>query len=205
MEMNAKKRCCLLLTLLLTTVVASAQKAGVKTNLVDDALLNVHLGIEAGLAPKWTVDVPASYNSWSVDEARWKHWWVQPGIRYWFCDRFSGHFVGVHAHGGQYNIGGFDGKVVFPGWNGQGEYVGTDFRRFADVRYQGWFVGGGISYGYAWVIGTHWNIEAEVGIGYAYTRYDRFKCTGCGKKEVENAPHHYIGPTKAAINLVYLF
>ncbi|WP_288083424.1 DUF3575 domain-containing protein, partial [Xylanibacter rodentium] len=27
----------------------------------------------------------------------------------------------------------------------------------------------------------------------------------CGKKVETDRPHHYVGPTKAAVNLVYLF
>ena len=45
----------------------------------------------------------------------------------------------------------------------------------------------------------------EEGFGYSYTRYDRFRCTGCGRKVETDKPHHYVGPTKAAINLVYVF
>ena len=45
----------------------------------------------------------------------------------------------------------------------------------------------------------------EEGVGYAYTRYDRFRCAGCGKRIETDRPHHYVGPTKAAVNLVYVF
>lgn len=176
---------------------AMAQDIAVKTNLIDDALLDINLGAEVALAPKWTIDVPVSFNAWTLsNQRRWKHWAVQPGARYWFCDRFAGHFVGAHLHGGQYNIGGFDGRV---------NILGTDLRKLKDARYQGWFIGAGISYGYTWILGKHWNAEAEIGIGYAYTRYDRFRCSGCGKKEASGRTHHYVGPTKAAINIVYLF
>lgn len=188
-----------ILTMLITGSISGlkAQNVGIKTNLVDDALLNINLGVEIGLAPKWTIDVPASFNDWTLDEGkRWKHWWVQPGARYWFCDRFGGHFIGIHAHGGQFNVGGFDGKINF---------LGTNFQNLKDHRYQGWFIGGGVSYGYAWVLGKHWNLEAEIGIGYAYSRYDRYRCAGCGKKDEENRPHNYYGITKAALNFVYLF
>lgn len=174
-----------------------AQDVGLKTNLVADGLLSPNLGAEVGLAPKWTLDLTGEFNGWTLShERRWKHWLVMPEARYWLCDRFSGHFFGVEAHGGQYNIGGFDGK-----WN----LFGTDARKLKDTRYQGWFVGGGVTYGYAWILGRHWNLEAEIGVGYSYTRYDRFRCAGCGKKIETDKPHHYVGPTKAAINLVYLF
>lgn len=176
---------------------ARSQDFAVKTNLLSDAFMNVNLGAEAGLAPKWTLDLEGELNAWTLSHGRrWKHWAVQPEARYWLCDRFAGHFFGVHAHGGQYNIGGFNGVY---------NLLGTDARKLKDNRYQGWFVGGGVAYGYAWVLGRHWNLEGEIGVGYSYTRYDSYRCAGCGKKVESDMPHHYVGPTKAAINLVYLF
>ncbi len=176
---------------------AKAQDFALKTNLVSDALMNVNLGAEIGLAPKWTLDVTGGFNAWTLSHGRrWKHWAAQPEARYWFCDRFAGHFLGFHAHGGQYNIGGFNGGMNF---------LGTDARRMADSRFQGWFVGAGIAYGYAFILGRHWNLEAEIGVGYSYTRYDRYECVGCGRKVETTQPHNYVGPTKAALNLVYLF
>lgn len=77
--------------------------------------------------------------------------------------------------------------------------------KLADYRYQGWYVGAGIAYGYNWILNRHWNIEAEIGIGWAYTRFDKFRCVGCGKKVATDRPHNYYGPTKAAINIVYIF
>ncbi len=174
-----------------------AQDIAVKTNVLSDAFSNINLGVEAGVSPRWTIDLSGQFNGWTFSEGkRWKHWAVQPEARYWFCDRFAGHFVGVHAHGGQYNIGGFNGV-----WN----LLGTDASKLKDYRYQGWFVGGGIAYGYAWILGRHWNLEAEIGFGYSYTRYDRFECVGCGRQVESDKPHHYVGPTKAAVNLVYVF
>lgn len=174
-----------------------AQKVGLKTNLASDAALNPNIGMEVGLAPKWTLEVDGQLNAWTVSgDRRWKHWSVQPGVRYWLCDRFGGSYFGAYLHGGQFNVGGVNLGVKF---------LGTDFRKLRESRYQGWFVGCGVSYGYAFVLGRHWNLETEIGIGYSYTRYDRFRCTGCGKKVETDRPHHYVGPTKVAVNLVYLF
>lgn len=52
-----------------------------------------------------------------------------------------------------------------------------------DHRYEGYFWGGGLSAGYQWVISNRFNIEASFGVGYVHTRYDKYKCTTCGKKE----------------------
>lgn len=193
------KRINLLLVIILSAAFQTvrSQNVAVKTNLLSDGFLSPNIGLEVGLAPKWTLGVTGQINAWTLSHhRRWKHWAVQPEARYWFCDRFSGHFIGVHAHGGQYNIGGFDGRINF---------LGTDARKLKDTRYQGWFVGAGVEYGYAWILGRHWNLEAEIGIGYSYTRYDRFQCEGCGRKIETDQPHHYVGPTKAAVNLVYVF
>lgn len=193
--------------LLLCVIVSSclpqglyAQKligGAIKSNIASDAFLNPNIGVEVGVSPKWTLEVDGQFNMWTLsNNRRWKHWSVQPEARYWLCDRFAGHFFGVHMQGGQYNVGGINLNVNF---------LGTDYRKLRSTRYQGWFVGAGVAYGYAWILGTHWNLEPEIGFGYSYTVYDRFRCTGCGKKVETDVPHHYIGFTKAAINLVYLF
>lgn len=194
--MKEMKKLLFLLLLLSSASMMRGQDIAIKTNLLADAALNVNGGIEIGLAPRWTLDVKGQYNGWTVDGKKWKHLFLQPGARYWFCDRFAGHFVGVHAHGGKFNAGGFDGKLNF---------LGSDFRKLSDSRYQGWFLGAGLSYGYSWILGKHWNLEAEIGLGYAYTRFDKFRCAGCGVKVAEDKQHNYVGPTKAAIDLVYTF
>lgn len=186
------------LFLLFAVHAAKGQKVAVKTNLLYDiAAYTINAGAEVGLAPRWTLDASLNYNGWDLSHDRkWKHWLIQPEARYWFCDRFAGHFLGMHLLGGQYNFGGLKNNV---------SWLGSDFSALSDSRYQGWFVGAGVAYGYAWILGRHWNLEAEIGFGYAYTRYDRYRCAGCGRKVESDKSHHYVGPTKAAVNLVYLF
>lgn len=177
-------------------VCAQGQRVAVKTNLLYDALYTVNLGVEVGLAPRWTLDVSGNYNGWTLShERRWKHWLVQPEARYCFATSCR-HFLGMHILGGKYNIGGLKNGISF---------LGTDFSKISERRYQGWFTGAGVAYGYAWILGTHWNLEAELGVGWIYTRFDSYPCARCGRKLAEDRPHHYVGPTKAAVNLVYTF
>lgn len=182
---------------LLLVLPSQAQKAAVKTNVLGDGFLNPNVAVEFAVAPRWTVDLSGQFNLWKLSgDRQWRHWVAQPEVRYWLCDRFSGHFVGMHLLGGQYNVGGID--IPF-------SFLGTDFRKVRDTRFQGWFGGAGVAYGYDWVLHEHWNIEAEIGLGWTYTRYDRFRCAGCGKKIEENQPHNYFGPTKVAVNVEYVF
>lgn len=104
-----------------------------------------------------------------------------------------GSFFGIHALAGQYNIGNIDADFKF---------LGTDFSKLKDSRYEGNMVGVGIAYGYAWPLAEHWNLEAELGLGYVFS-FNIKQCQICEKESDKD--HHYIGPTKAALNLVYVF
>lgn len=175
---------------------SSAQKVGIKTNLLYDATATVNLGVEIGLHQRWTLDISGNFNAWSRNETtKWKHWFVQPEARYWFCDRFAGHFVGAHLLAGAFNFGNIKNNIKF---------LGSDFSQLSKYRYQGYGYGAGVCYGYAFLLGKHWNLELELGIGYIYADYQQFECSGCGRN-VGGGNHHYFGPTKAAVNIVYLF
>ena len=177
-----------------------AQKVGIKTNLLYDATSTINLGVEFGLAPKWTLDISGNYNPWTFsDNRKMKHWLIQPEARWWTCERFNGHFFGVHAIGGEYNWGG-----MLPWGFRTGKMFGSvENKNILDHRYDGWFAGGGISYGYHWILGKRWGLEATIGGGYAYIKYDKFKCAKCGEK-VGDGDKHYFGPTKAGVTLIFM-
>lgn len=195
--MTLQRLASVLLVLFMAVQGMLAQKVAFKTNLISDALLSPNVGIEVSVAPKMTLDFSGEFNLWKLSgDKQWRHVAFQPELRYWLCDRFAGHFFGVHLLGGQYNIGGI---------NTDFKLLGTDFSKLRNTRFQGWFGGAGVAYGYDWILGKNWNLEAVIGLGWTYTRYDQFRCTGCGKKIKENTPHNYFGPTKVAINIEYLF
>ena len=173
-----------------------AQDWAIKTNLISDATATVNIGTEIGIAPKWTIDISGSYNNWSKnDSVKWKHAFIQPEARYWFCDRFSRHFIGAHLIGGAFNLGNIQNNISI---------LGTDFSVLSQKRYQGYAYGAGVVYGFAFMLSKSVNLELELGVGYAYLDYDIFNCSGCGRK-IGSDNHHYVGPTKAAVNLVFVF
>ena len=174
-----------------------AQDFAIKTNILYDATTTLNLGVEFGLAPKWTMDISGNYNPWNLPSGKLiKHAMVQPEFRYWFCDRFSRHFLGFHAIGGIYNVGNIPNNIKI------GSLV---LSPLSNYRLEGWGIGAGIAYGYAFILGEHWNLEFEIGAGYIYTENDKFQCVECGKRLADNIPYHYFGPTKANIGLVYVF
>lgn len=176
---------------------AAVKNTAVKTNLLYLAAATANVGIERTLSPKTSVELDGYLNLVTFsDNMKLKNWMLQPEYRYWFCNTLMGGFIGAHLLGGQYNIGGVDLPFSF---------LGTDYAKLKNSRYEGWMAGAGIAYGYAWPLSQHWNLEAEFGFGYVYTRYDSFQCEKCGEKLEENQNHHYVGPTKAALNLIYIF
>ena len=158
-----------------------AQNVSLKTNALYWGATTPNLGIEFALNNQWTLEFPVAYNPWTFsDDRKMRFWLVQPEAKYWFCEKFEGHFVGVHAHGAQF------------------------FGGFSDKRYDGYLAGAGVSYGYDWILSPHWNLELEIGIGYAHLWFKespRIPCVKCYENERKN----YFGPTRAAVSFVYIF
>lgn len=85
---------------LILAIRSNAQQFSLKTNLLYDATASVNLGAELRVAPHWSIDISGDYNSWKVASYKWKHWDVVPEARYWFCEATAGHFLALHAVGG---------------------------------------------------------------------------------------------------------
>ena len=154
-----KKRILFLFVTLFASTLLYSQVVGVKTNLVMDAMKMINLGAEVGLSKKLTLDLYANYNPWKYkDQKMMKMLAIQPELRYWFCDKFNGHFVGFHVHGGVYQAA----AINMP-WG--------IWPELEDHRFKGHFYGAGISYGYQWILAKHWNLEGNIGVGYARVKY----------------------------------
>ena len=186
------KKDTVLLVFILIFNTAFAQKVAVKSNLLYDATTTPNLGLELATGKKQTLQLFYGLNPWKFDDKKkLRHWVLQPEYRWWFCQRFNGSFVGVHAHSGEFNMAGV--KLPFGIWP-----------ELKSHRYEGWFAGGGLTYGYQWVLSKHWNFEASIGAGYAYIKYKKYGCAKCGEKK-KDTHRHYVGPTKTALSLIYAF
>jgi len=151
-----------------------------------DVLLSFNVGAEIKLSKRYTLDVPVSYNpiTWS-NNRKWKHILIQPELRYWLCEAFSGHFFGLHSHYANYNVGN----------------IGP-FKATKDYRYRGWLAGAGVSWGYHHLLSPRWSMETTIGLGYAYLDYSKYESQKCGLK-LEESHKNYFGLTKIGISLIY--
>lgn len=161
---------------------ANAQEVALKTNLLYDATTTPNLGIEIGLGGKSTFNLVYGLNPWKFNtdshgERFAKHWLLMPEYRWWTCTRMNGHFFGIHLLGGQMNVANVNLPVpgkFFKGVNLQ--------EAVKDSRYQGWYGGAGITYGYQYMLSRHWNLEGEIGVGYVRFWYDQYPCGDCGTR-----------------------
>lgn len=176
-----KKGLLILITVMGGLLPLKAQTVALKTNALYWVAASPNLGVEARLAPRWSMELTGAYNPWTYkDDKKMRFWLVQPEARYWFCETFEGHFVGLHLHGAQF------------------------FGGFREKRYDGYLAGAGLTYGYDWILSTHWNLEALIGLGYArlwYRESPRIPCLKCH----ENKARNYWGPTRLALTLSYVF
>lgn len=165
---------------------ADAQKIAVNTNGIYWLTATPNIGLEYGFQKRFSVAINANLNVFTFkDNKKMKHWLVQPEFRYWLSESFKGHFFGAHISGGVYNFGNLP------------------FGSMKDFRYEGNLLGGGFTYGYQWIISNRLNIGAELGLGYLHLDYNKFYCPTCGKR-VDHFRSNYFGPTKIALNIIYL-
>ena len=167
-----------------------------RTNLVYWAAIvpqvTPNAGIEFGLSKKMTLNLIGAYNPWNLkgsetDNKKLVHFIIEPEVRYWFCERFNGSAVGVHAIYSKYNVGEYDIPLLFE----------------KAYRYEGTAYGAGVSYNYHLMLAKHFGIEFSFGLGFALMQYDKYDCPKCSKF-LGQYKKSYMGPTKIGINLIYV-
>jgi len=180
-----------LLLLLFRLADLHSQTLAVKNDLLTGALSSPNLSVEVKLSDRFTLEAGFHYNPFPAGgDKRWKHWFVQPELRYWMCQPFGGHFFGAHLMYGVYNAG--DMKLP----------LGL-FKGVRSSRYEGDFLGLGVSYGYHFILSPRWSIETSLGVGFLHIGYERYRCLHCGE-QTGGGYKNFIAPTRAAVSLVYL-
>ena len=180
----------------------SAQKLAVKTNALYWGTATLNVASEYAVADRWTVELSGAYNPWvfNKDEnTKAKHYQISPEGRYWFCEAFQGHFVGLNMNFTQYNVGNFPIPKVFIPLSSSSD-TKTDTR---NSRMEGWAMGTGVTYGYAFPFARRWNLELTLGLGWWYTKYDQFESRKCGLFQ-QTVSRHVLGPTALGVSFIYM-
>ena len=180
----------------------NAQRFAVKTNALYLATATPNVGLEVALGERWTFEAEGGYNPWTFDKEKnmkAKHWLVSPEFRYWFCNSFQGHFIGINGNYTQFNVGALPVPV-------HESFISLNQTQEQDLeksRVEGWAVGAGLTYGYAFPIARRWNIEFTAGFGYWYSVYNQYESRKCGLFQ-ETVKKHALGPTSLGISFIYM-
>lgn len=163
---------------------SSGRYVALKTNLAAWAgtILNIAADVQVG--KHVSVELPVLWCPWYVsDRHAVKTFTIQPEARYWLAKPGGGHFFGLHAHMGWFNVK----------W---------DRDRYQDADRP--LLGAGISYGYLLPFSGHWAGEFTLGAGYANMRYDTYYNIDNGAR-IDTRTKNYWGITRVGISVVYRF
>lgn len=166
------------------SVPSSGRYVGVKTNVAawTGTLMNVAADVQVG--KHLSVELPLLWCPWHISSRHAiKTFTIQPEARYWLSAPGTGHFLGVHAHVGWFNMK----------WNRD---------RYQDTGRP--LLGAGISYGYLLPLGRHWAGEFTLGAGYANMRYDTYYNMENGAR-IDTRTKHYWSITRVGLSVAYRF
>lgn len=195
------KRLILTLTILASAAISlGAQNTwAVKTNLLHDiATLSPNVAVEYAFDEQMSVELALSANYWrSWGGSRLNHLLLQPEVKYWFCEKYDGWFVSATAMAGLATLGNFlDLSQFHP--------KSPDLSNF--LLKDAFAVSLGIGGGYDFILSRHWNLEVEGAIGYMYARGDEYDDSfNPPDLLLKGSEFDYVGPTKLAVSIVYLF
>jgi len=167
-----------------TDAIPKNRYLGVKTNIAAWAGTIMNIAADVQVSEHISVELPILWCPWYVsDKHAIKTFTIQPEARYWLSKPGAGHFFGVHAHVGWFNVK----------WN-RDRYQDTDRP----------LLGAGISYGYLLPFNEHWAGEFTLGAGYANMRYDTYYNIDNGAR-IDSRTKNYWGITRIGFSVVYRF
>ena len=162
----------------------------VKTNLLFDAALMPNIELEVPIGKRWSLNGEYMFPWWLINDDRYCLQILMGGLEVRYRpgrrsgrDVLTGHFLGLYAGGGKYDLQ----------WDKNG--------------YQGeFFIAAGVSYGYAHSIARNLRLEYNIGIGMLRTDYRHYHSRDNHQTLLwqENGEYTWLGPTKLKISLVWL-
>ena len=162
----------------------------VKTNLLFDAALMPNIELEVPIGKRWSLNGEYMFPWWLINDDRYCLQVLMGGLEVRYRpgrrsgrDVLTGHFLGLYAGGGKYDLQ----------WDKNG--------------YQGeFFIAAGVSYGYAHSIARNLRLEYNIGIGMLRTDYRHYHSRDNHRTLLwqENGEYTWLGPTKLKISLVWL-
>lgn len=158
-----------------------AQRAALKTNVLEWCTATPNLGAEFVLGKHLSLNFEASGNPFETSKIGLRHATFRPEIRYWTGRPLSRHFIGV--------MGGISGYNLLL----------NDIRRRGNT----WITG--LTYGYDFVLSKHWNLELTAGVGCMNSLQYQYKDADPadpGRKQKER--RCTFAPLKVGVTFIYI-
>lgn len=156
-----------------------AQRVSVKTNALYWMAASPNVGTEFRLSRHTTLNLEGVFHRMKISDYNTRLGGITPEVRYWFSARPQvGHFVGAMGAVAGYKLSNANTTV-----NGSVYAIGP-------------------TYGYSFVLGRRWSMEATVGAGLGYCRYAKYP-RGGESGDVTNKEWKLI-PLKLGLNFVYI-
>ncbi len=174
------QRLCALCLALIMIAGAYAQRVSFKTNALYWGTLSPNAGVEFRLSRHFTLNLEGAVNPFTIGDYKLHSAAFMPEARYWFSARpQAGHFVGLMGFGGIYSMA----------WN--------------HTNHMGDALGGGVTYGYSFVLSRRWSLETTIGLGMLHVREKKFAEGTTEPKEI-NHTKTIPAPLKAGITFTYI-
>lgn len=170
-----------MLLLLLGSGQLHAQRVALKSNALYWATLSPNLGAEFRVSRHYTFNLEVGGNPFKLsDKFQTRFAGITPEVRYWFEGRpHARHFMGLMGMAAAYDL------------------------VLQDRHHTGSAFGGGLTYGYSFVLGKRWSLETTVGAGVLKIREKNY-ATHEYAPETANRNKVIFAPLKLGVTFVYL-
>lgn len=177
--MNMKKAMLVFLGIMCFCFSGKAQRVALKTNALGWLTASPNLESEFILSDHFSFNMGVMGNYLHTSKLKTSFIHFQPEVRYWFSRPQVRHFIGASTFITDYNF------------------------LINDKYHKGDAFAAGLTYGYSWILNSHWNIEATAGLGFL--RYRQFKYGVDEARPTElNDKKSLFAPIKLGVSVVYI-
>lgn len=158
------------------------QRVALRTNVLDWATLSPNLSLETRLSGRFTLGLGLSGSPVKVTvmDTRFNSIRFQPELRYWFNRPMAKHYMGLALLASNFDL------------------------KHKTTLQQGDIFAAGLTYGYALVLGRHWNVEFTAGVGVGPARYFDY-LEHEDKPSSPNVSKLMIIPMNIGVSFTYIF
>lgn len=180
-----KKNWTLLLSVLFLSAAGLQAQTTLRANLPGWAMTIGNVGLETALGKHFTLVAEGYYSPfWNVKNFRMRGYMLTPEIRYYFCEKFNKHYLGLHSN--------------------YADFERLQLSRLQNIREgNAWALG--LSYGHQWIFNHHWYFDLFIGAGWWRFHNDVYCKHEPDYKIKEGVKENKFGITRGGASLVYRF